>query len=413
MPAHPRVAFQYRDFRLYVAARFLSLCAHQMLATAMAQYIYEMTGKPLHLGLIGLAFFLPKIGFTLLAGHAADRYDRKRVVALCRLAQFAVVLGLTFYVRFGTPTLWTLLAILFTLATAYAFDGPSSQSIVPQLVEPAHFANAVTWNSSILQFAFITGPVLGGWLYDSRAPVLVFAAVTLMRFLSAVLIFFLRTHAGPREISEVSWKTLLAGIRYVRANRIILGTISMDLFAVLLGGAVALMPVFANQILKVGDNGLGILRAGPFVGAALMAVMIAYLPPMKNAGRTMLWCVAIFGVATIAFGLSTYFPLSFACLVVLGAADMVSVIVRGVVVQVKTPPQMRGRVSAVNLIFIGASNELGEFESGVTAEIFGTVPAVVIGGIGTLLVVAWWAWRFPEIRAYQSLSGAQAEGPTK
>lgn len=401
---HPRAALGHRDFRLYLNARFLALVAHQMLMVAMGQYIYTMTHNPLHLGYIGLAIFFPKFALTLFAGHTADRYDRRLVILTSRSVQFFIVTAVVVYTLLGGRSIWILLALLFLLGIAYAFDGPASQAFVTQLVPPEHFSRAVAWNSSYMQFAFIVGPALGGLLYAWGGNALtVFYAVAICRFLSALLVAMIRLRVGGLEKSEFSWETLVAGIKYVFKTRIILGTISLDLFAVLLGGVTALLPIFANDILKVGPSGLGLLRAAPSVGAALMALTIAHLPPMKKAGAAMLWCVALYGIATVIFGVSKIFWLSLVMLFILGAADMVSVVIRHVLVQVKTPPEMRGRVSAVNLIFIGASNELGEFESGITAAWFGAIPAVIIGGVGTLLVVSLYGWRFPEIRNYERL----------
>lgn len=401
---HPRAAFAHRDFRFYLAARFLSLVSHQMFAVAIGQYVYELTRNPIYLGYIGLAFFAPKVGFTLLAGHIADRFDRRWVVFLSILTSFIAATTLIISLHLDFNALWLIYALLFVMGTGNAFGGPASQALVTQLVPPEDFSNAVMWNSSFFQIAFIVGPALSGFLYAGAGHALaVFYVVALLRLLSVVLLLPIRSRTEHREKAQLSWSTVLAGLRYIFEKKIIFGIISLDLFAVLLGGAVALMPIFANDILKVGPSGLGILRAAPAVGAALVAIALAYLPPMKRAGATMLACVAIFGLATVGFGLSHNFALSLACLFVLGAADMVSVVIRGVLVQIKTPPAMRGRVSAVNLIFIGASNELGEFESGLTAAWFGAVPAVILGGLGTLTVVALWTWKFPEIRNYGEL----------
>ncbi len=409
---HPRAAFAHRNFRLFVGARFPALCAHQMMIIALSQAIYEVTHSPLHLGYIGLTLFIPKISFTLFAGHTADRFDRRLVMLVCRSSQAFLTLALVLVASANFHPLWLFYAVLFLIGTAYAFDGPASQAVVTQIVPQDHFHNAVTWNSAFFQAAFILGPVLGGWLYALlRGAVPVLVIVAGMRFFSALLISRLTPQRDHIDVSEFSWKTLGAGLRYVFENRIILGALSMDLFAVLLGGATALLPVFANDILKVGAWGLGLLRTATALGAATVGLTLAYLPPMKNAGRKMFFCVGLFGLATIAFGLSRNFIFSLVCLALLGSADMVSVVIRQVLVQVKTPPAMRGRVSAVNLVFIGASNELGEFESGLTASWFGTVPAVVLGGLGTLAVVGLFAWRFPELRNYSSLYSSLKEPP--
>jgi MFS family permease len=401
---HPRAAFRHRDFRYFLSARFLALASHQMLNVAVGQYIYLLTHNPLYLGYIGLSLFFPKFAFTVFTGHAADRYDRRQVILVCRTLQFFAVVGLVLVALMPLPHLWTIYSLLFLIGTANAFDGPASQSIVPQLVPTEHFSNAVTWNSSTMQIAFIVGPAASGWLYAIGGnAILVFAVVALMRLVSVFLIYLIKNRTQLLDKTEISWRTLLAGIHYVFKTKLILGIVSLDLMAVLLGGAVALLPIYANDILKVGASGLGMLRAAPALGAALMAISLVYLPPLKKAGSTMLWCVAIFGVSTILFGISKNFLFSLTCLFVLGSADMVSVVIRGVLVQTKTPNEMRGRVSAVNLVFIGASNELGEFESGLTATWFGVVPAVVLGGMGTLAVVGLWNWRFPEIRQIDKL----------
>lgn len=400
----PRAAFAHRDFRYYLLSRFTALVAQQMLIIAVSQSLYEITHNPLHLGYIGLALFIPKVAFTLPAGHLADQFERRGLLIISRLIQMVVIAGLILFFFNHSRNLHVLYSLLFLMGAATAFGSPASQAIVTQLVPSEDFGNAVTWNSSSFQIAFIIGPVLGGWLYAfSQSAFFVLSVVGVVWLLSTFLLWPIRPRRDHIEKTELSWESVMAGLRYVIKTKIILGVISLDLFAVLLGGATALMPFFANDILKVGPSGLGFLRAAPAVGAATMAIAMAYRPPMKRAGKTMLACVAIFGLSTLAFGLSRNFAFSMICLVVLGAVDMVSVVIRHVLVQVKTPPAMRGRVSAVNLIFIGASNELGEFESGLTAGWFGTVPAVVLGGLGTLAVVGFWSWKFPELRNDSSL----------
>lgn len=397
-------ALTHRGFRSYLFARFLGLSAHQMMAVSVSQYVYEQTKNPFYLGLIGLAIFLPKFGLTLPAGHVADSTSRQKVVFFSRLIEFLGVLGMFFYALFQSEHLILIYGLLFLVSCAYAFDGPANQAIVTELVPMEHFGNAVTWNSSAMQIAFVIGPVLAGWFYAlTGTPLLVFGVIALFRLVSTALVTRIPKQPALMQAASPSWEALGAGIRYVFQTKIILGIISLDLFAVLLGGTVALLPVYANDILHVGASGLGLLRASPALGAAAMALLLAHLPSMKQAGKKMLFCVALFGVMTILFGISRNFYFSIFCLVLMGAADMISVVIRGVLVQIKTPPEMRGRVSAINLIFIGASNELGEFESGLTASWFGTMPAVVIGGLGTLGVVAFWNWKFPEIRKYDSL----------
>lgn len=382
----------------------MGIAAHTLMGVALGQFVYEQTRNPLYLGYIGLCFFLPKLAFTLPAGHTADRYDRKKVVALCRFSQVIGVAGILANVVFFPSQIWLLFLLILILGTAYTFDGPASHAIVPHLVSPEHFSNAITWNSWVFQLAVISGPALGGWIYGVGGnTVHNLIVVLLMRLCSFLFIVTMKTRPSQREKESLGWSSMMAGLKYVYREKIILGTISLDLFAVLLGGAVALLPIYANDILKVGPAGLGWMRSAPAFGAALIALLLAYLPPMKHAGKTMLGCVAVFGMATIVFGISKNIWLSLSMLFIMGAFDMVSVVIRGVVVQVQTPPTMRGRVSAVNLIFIGASNELGEFESGLAASLFGVVPSVILGGLGTLGVVALWSWKFPEIRRYKSL----------
>ncbi len=398
---HPRAAFAHRDFRFYLSARFLSLCAHQMMAVAISQYIYEITHSALYLGYIGLAIFLPKCIFTLPAGHIADRYPKRHVILICRTIQMFASVGVALAVALETQSLLIIYTLLVIIGSAYSFDGPSSHSIVPELVPDVHFGNAVAWNSSNMQLAFIAGPALGGLLYPfGKNGLMVFVIIAIIRFISSLLIAQVKPAKPVENPQPLSWETLIAGVKYVFRTRIILGIISLDLFAVLLGGAVALLPIFANDILKVGAEGLGFLRAAPALGAALMAIGMAHLPPLKKAGPTLLVCVSVFGLLTIIFALSKSFILSLVVLFLLGAADMISVVIRGILVQVKTPHAMRGRVSAVNMIFIGASNELGEFESGVTAAWWGVIPATIVGGVGTLVVGVLWAYLFPEIRKY-------------
>jgi MFS family permease len=285
-----------------------------------------------------------------------------------------------------------------------SFSGPVSRAIQPQLVPPEHFANAVAWSSSLFQGATILGPALGGIIYAAaRGPAAVYLLGLVLGGIAVSATLSLRFEEKPRAREPINPRTLLAGLHYIWREKLILGAISLDLFAVLLGGAVALLPIYAKEILRTGPWGLGLLRTAPGVGAAAMAIFVAHRS-MRRAGMKMLWCVAGFGLFTIVFGLSHNFWMSLAALFLVGALDMVSVIVRAILIQVATPDEMRGRVNAVDMIFIGASNEFGEFESGLTAQWFGTVPAVVLGGLGTLLVVALWAWRFPELRRADQLT---------
>jgi MFS family permease len=396
-------AFEHADFRYHVCGRLLMFTAHLMLNVAVGQHVYELTGDPLKLGYVGLALFLPKFGFSLIAGQVADRFDRRAIVAICRSLQLVASIFLLALILKAPNHLPGLYTLLFLTGTANAFEGPAGAALVPKLVPENLLGNALTWNSTTIQLALIMGPALAGLIYASGGAKAVFAAVFLMRLAALVLVLAIRTRTGRSHTGATDWQSLIAGLRFVYDQKIILGAISLDLFAVLLGGATALMPVFANDILKVGPQGLGYLRAAPSVGAALMAIFLAKYPPTKHAGPIMFLCVALFGLATIGFGLSTSFALSLFFLFILGASDMVSVVIRSVLIQVRTPESMRGRVNAVNLVFIGASNELGEFESGLTAALLGTVPAVIVGGLGTLAVVGLWSWRFPELRTLKKM----------
>ncbi|QQR81853.1 MAG: MFS transporter [Deltaproteobacteria bacterium] len=397
-------SLQFRDFRYYLGSRFLALASHQVLVVALSQKVYEITRSPIHLGYIGLTLFLPKFVFALLAGHAADRFDRRRLILFCRVIQISAIMGIVLFAHSGFQPISVLYIFLFLLGMANAFDGPASQAIVTNIVPEEHFTHGVTWHSSVTQASFIIGPALGGWLYSifGKAEFVLWVVIA-MRGSSALLLALVKARKQTTETpGAISWDNLFAGIRYVFQKRIILASISLDLFAVLFGGAVALMPIFANDILKVGPEGLGLLRAAPSIGAVLIAFYIARRPKIERSGVVLLWAVVVFGLATILFGLSKNFYLSLAILMVLGGADMISVIIRSVLVQMETPQEMRGRVSAVNFVFIGASNELGEFESGLTAQWFGVVPAVVLGGLGTLAVATLWTKKFPELRDYVS-----------
>ncbi len=409
-PIHPRAAFKYPEFRLFQAARVFAILGWQMQVTAIGYQIYSMTGRALDLGYVGLAFFLPNLLLALVSGSVADRFDRRLIMLIC----FGVLLGgslslFAIAVTPGAPVWWIYITLIIT-GSAHAFYGPASQSLMPELVPAEIFPSAVSWNSTIWQAVSIVGPALGGLIYDQfGGPHAVYAADAFCSVIAFLLIMTLKTRTGRMEAAETSWETVLAGLRFIYNKKILLGTISMDLFAVLFGGATALLPIYAQDILKVDETGFGLMRSAPAVGAALIAIGMAYLPPMRRAGATMMWCVAGFGIATILFGISRNFYFSLACLFVIGATDMVSVIIRHTLVQVLTPPSMRGRVSAVNLVFIGASNELGEFESGLLAHWMGVTRAVVFGGIGTIVVVGVWAGLFPGLRKFGRLDTAAAE----
>jgi MFS family permease len=405
-----RVAFTYPDFTRYQLARFVIVAALEMQAVAVGWQVYEITKRPLDLGLVGLAQFLPGIVLFLLSGHAADRLDRKKLLLVC-YAGFAVCSALLLVIAWrATASVLPIYVVLLALGVVRAFNGPVSRAFLPQLVSEEHFPNAVTWNATTWQAATILGPSLGGFLYAlAHGPSVVYAAAAASAGVAFFLTVRMRPQARARPREEINLKTVFAGFSYIWRQKIILGSISLDMFAVLLGGAVALLPVYAREILHTGPWGLGVLRSAPGLGAAAMAIYLAHNPLRRRVGKTMLWCVAGFGVFTIVFGISHSLVMSLGALFLAGAFDMVSVIIRGTLVQLATPDEMRGRVNAVDMIFIGTSNELGQFESGLTASWFGTVPAVVLGGIGTLGVIALWAWIFPDLRNADQLSGKAAE----
>ena len=377
---------------------------------AVAWQVYQMTHKPIDLGYTGLALFLPGLLFILPSGHVADRFDRRRVILVCYSLQCLCTLTLFLFAWHGLKTVWPIYAVLFFIGTGRSFSGPASSALIPHLVPSEHFVNAVTWGATIFQIANITGPALGGVLFTlpihhrfAGAPlVYLFTLVSLLWFV--VLVGSLSVRPGRMEHRATSMEVILAGFHYVARTPILLGSISLDLFAVLLGGATALLPIFATDILHAGPRGLGLLRAAPAIGALLVSFSMTWWPIRRRAGAVMFTCVAIFGAFTIVFGLSRSLPLSLVALFVVGASDMVSVVIRSSVLQLGTPPEMRGRVSAVNSLFVGASNEFGEFESGLTAQWWGAVRAVVIGGIGSLAVTGLWSVLFPSLRRADELT---------
>jgi MFS family permease len=410
-PRAGRAAFTHPAFVLFQIARFLIVVAVEMQAVAVGWQVYEITKSPLDLGYVGLAQFLPGILLFPVSGHASDRFQRRHVLSVC-YAGFAVCFALLLALaQRSVHSVTSIYVVLILLGIVRSFNGTASRSILPQLVPEEHFPNAVAWNATTFQAATILGPSFGGILYAMfRGPSVVYAAATLTAIGALISTFRIKPELTARRREPMTFKTAFAGLRYIWREKLILGAISLDLFAVLLGGAVALLPVYAREILHTGPWGLGLLRTAPGVGAAVMAVALAHRPLRGRSGPTLLWSVAGFGVFTIIFGVSRSLVLSLIALFLLGASDMISVIIRATLVQLGTPDAMRGRVTAVDMIFIGASNEFGQFESGLTAQWFGTVPAVVLGGIGTLVVIAIWAWRFPELRNAGELLAAATSG---
>jgi MFS family permease len=408
--AQPTAAFLSRDFLLYQLARVVVILGAEAQALAVAWQVYQITHKAIDLGYTGLMLFLPGLIFILPAGHAADRFDRRQVILVCYALQAFCSFALLWLARTGIDRVWPIFALLFVIGTGRAFSGPASSALVPHLVPQEHFVNAITWGSAIFQIANIVGPAVGGVLFtlpirgrlQGAGVVYLFMLVSILWFLA--LVGSLRVRPGRMEHRSVSKEVLLAGFRYVGRTQVLLGSISLDLFAVLLGGAVALMPIFAEDILHAGPRGLGMLRAAPALGALSVSLWLMVRPIRQRAGVRMLICVAIFGAATVLFGVSRSLPLSLAALFIVGASDMVSVVIRASMLQLATPPEMRGRVSAVNSLFIGASNELGEFESGLTAQWWGAVRAVVIGGIGSMAITGLWSALFPSLRGADELT---------
>ncbi len=368
----------------------------------MGWQIYSLTGSPFYLGLVGLAQFLPMFLLTLAVGHVADRYDRRIVVRGCQVVEGLAVGALAFGNLMGWQSKEGILATVFVIGAARAFEGPTMHALVPGLVPGPLIPRAVALSSSAHQTATILGPALGGLLY-ATGPTSAYAMSSVLFLAASALVALIRIERVPPVREPVSLRSLFAGIVFIRNHRVILGAISLDLFAVLLGGATALLPVYARDILVTGPGGLGLLRSAPAVGALAMSVFLARYPLRRRVGRIMFGTVMIFGVATIVFAVSTSFMLSLGALMVLGAADVISVVIRTSLVQMGTPDDMRGRVSAVNSMFVGTSNQLGEFESGLTAALFGVVPAVLIGGVGTIIVVLIWMRLFPQIVRTDSL----------
>jgi MFS family permease len=379
-----------------------------MQSVAVGWQVYDITHSTLDLGYIGLAQFLPGILLFLVSGMAADRFNRRKVLLACYSGYAACSGFLLWIARSGVRNVGLIFAIMALVGVVRSFTGPASRAIMPLLVPDEHFPNAVAWNSNAFQSATILGPALGGLVYAAaHGPSAVYAAALAAALIAFASMLQIQLRPSTRLREPFSPATVLAGFRYIVEHKVILGSISLDLFAMLLGGAVALLPAYARDILHTGPWGLGILRCAPAVGASAMSILLAYRPLRRRAGAAMLWSVGGFGAFTIVFGLSRSLALSLAALLLVGAADAVSVYVRAILVQLATPDEMRGRVNAVDMIFIGASNQLGEFESGLTAHWFGTVPAVVIGGAGAILVTLLWAWAFPGLRRVDSLTDSR------
>jgi MFS family permease len=399
----PPSLVSHPSFLRFWGGRVAGTMGNQMVQVAVGWQMYDLTHSAWNLGLVGLFQFVPALALALVSGHVADRYDRRHIVAISLLLQLVAALALLLSTHEGWISRDLILGVSLLLGVARSFQMTAQQALTPLLVPPSLLARAMAFSSSGNQAAIIGGPAVGGFLYAAGASV-VYAVCAALFVLGAGLVWSARYEHKPAPRAPVTLDTLLAGVRFIRAKPVVLGAISLDLFAVLLGGATALLPIYARDILHVGPEGLGLLRGAPAIGALLMSLVLARWTIRTRAGAILFSCVAVFGLTTIVFGLSTVFWLSMAALFVNGAVDMVSVVVRQTLVQLDTPDEMRGRVSAVNSIFIGASNQLGEFESGATAALLGPVGAVVLGGAGTLLVVGLWMRWFPQLRQRRSLT---------
>lgn len=394
---------RHPPFRFYWGSRVLTTIAYQIQTVAIGWQVYELTHSTLDLGLVGLAQFLPRILLVLLTGHVADQYDRRRIVGLCQFIEGLASALLALASLDGWITTPLIFSIAVVMGAVRSFEAPAMQALLPGLVPESWLPRALALSASAMQTAVIIGPALGGLIYVAGADY-TYASSALAFLLASLMVILIRTERITPRKAPVSLDSLMAGISFIRQRPVILGAISLDLFAVLLGGATALLPVYAHDILATGPWGLGLLRSAPAIGALLMSFWLARYPIEKNLGRIMFIAVGIFGLMTMIFAVSTSFLLSLLALSIMGAADMISVVIRSSLIQLRTPDAMRGRVNAVNSVFIGTSNQLGEFESGVTASWFGTVPAVLLGGIGTLAVVFLWIRLFPPLYHVKNFS---------
>jgi len=383
-----------RNLSFYLSSRFLGTLAVQMQSVAVGWQVYQITGSLFDLGLIGLAQFAPFLVLILWAGHVADRYDRRKIIVGCMLTQLLVSALLLAFTASGSHVVWPVFAVLVLFGSARAFMMPASQAVLRNLVPDKDFGQAVALGSSTFHVAVIAGPVLGGLLY-AFGPTVVYTISAALLLVATLLMASTTSAPQVRSTKPASWHTLLEGLRFVRSRPIVLGAISLDLFAVLFGGATALLPAYAHDVLHAGPTALGWLRTAPGAGAALCSIALAFMPIRRRVGAWMFGGVAVFGLATLTLGWTSQFPVALIALFLLGAGDMVSVYVRHLLVQYETPDEIRGRVSAVNAVFIGASNELGEFESGVTAGWFGLTRAILLGGAATLVVTGLWTVLFP------------------
>jgi MFS family permease len=401
-PARGGSILDERTFVRFWLGRLCAVFAYQMLSVAVGWQVYALTGSALDLGLVGLAQFMPSVALMLVVGHVADRFDRRKIIRACQWIEGAAIAAIALATLHGAVTEAMIFALVAVIGAARAFETPTVQALLPFTVSTRNLPHAVALSSTAGQTGIVLGPALGGFLYVA-GPTVVYALCVALFIAASVLLGWLTPVRAAAAHVTTNSRSIFAGIEFIRSKQALLGAISLDLFAVLLGGATALLPIFARDILQTGPWGLGLLRSAPAVGALATALWLARRPIQRHAGRRMFAGVAAFGIATILFGLSSWFPLSLAALVMLGVSDMMSVVVRQSLVQLNTPDHMRGRVAAVNSMFIGASNQLGEFESGLTASWWGAVPAVVVGGLGTLVIAGLWMRLFPKLAAVDRL----------
>jgi len=409
-PEPSRQAFNYPGFRFFWIATLTTSFAVQIMAVSVAWQVYDLTSSPALLGLVGLTLFLPALLLVLVTGLAADRFNRRAIMAICLGFEFAAAIALFIFVDLKAHEIWPIFVVLAILGAARAFMGPASQSLAPNLVPPEALSNAITINASAWQFASILGPVAGGLLYGI-GPEVAFGVAAALVVVSMVSVLLIPRPFQRESHQATSMETMLAGFRYILSNRVVLGAISLDLFAVLMGGAVALLPIYTRDILHAGPSELGFLRAAPGIGGIAMAVLLSRYPIRDHAGRLLFVFVGLFGFFTILFGFSTSIWVAVPALALVGASDMVSVTIRETIMQLWTPDSVRGRVTAVNSVFIGASNELGEFRAGMVAAWLGAVPAVVIGGVGAMAVAGIWSRLFPELRNQRGLDRKMVAEP--
>jgi MFS family permease len=412
----PYAALRVRDFRLFLSGHLLAVLGVQMQTTAVGWHLYEKTNSDLALGMVGLVQIVPMLGLALPAGQAADRFDRRKTLMSATILAMVAAFGLAAAEMWASANVTLIYAFLFLSGLARAFQGPARSSLMPQLVPPQIFSNAVSWNISGFELSSMTGPALAGlliYLFGGVTPVYALAGLGSVIYFVMLATLTRRSYAAESRVSQTDLKTLVAGFRYAWNTKLLFWAMSLDMFAVLFGGAVALLPVYAKDILGVGPAGFGALQAAPSLGAIMMALLTTHLPPLNRAGKALLWSVAGFGVATIVFGLSRNFWLSLAMLFLTGAFDNISVVIRHTLATILTPDEMRGRVSAVNGMFISASNELGRFESGSVAALFGPIFSVVSGGVGALIVVATVAFSSPQLRRFGRLDSHTQNSETE